>query len=240
MKAADLARHLAEGIANDRYPVGSLLPTEFELCRQFEATRYTVRLALADLQEQGLISRRKNVGSRVEASRPSSGFVQSLSSVEDLAAFGKTNTRVVHSIEPVVADLDLARELGCAGGTRWVCISTLRFDSEHPERPVAWLDVYLDPAYADVAETVRESPNVLISSLIEMRYGRSIARIRQLVDAIGVPAAKAHALQAEPGSPALKIVRRYLDAANEAFEITVSVYPAGRLSLSTDLKRSRE
>ncbi len=240
MKAADLAKHLTEGIATDRYPVGSLLPTEFELCSQFQASRYTVRLVLAELQEQGLISRKKNVGSRVEATRPQMGFVQSLTSVEDLALFGKANVRVVQSVEPVVADLELARELGCPGGTRWVRISSLRLDSEHPERPIAWLDVYVDPAYSEVAETARHSPNVLISSLIETRYGRRIAHIRQIVDAIAVPAEKAKALQAEPGSPALKIVRRYLDAANEAFEITVSMYPAGRLTLSTELKRSRE
>jgi GntR family transcriptional regulator len=240
MNASDLAKHLTEGIATDRYPVGSLLPTEFELCSQFEASRYTVRLVLAELQEQGLISRKKNVGSRVEATRPQTGFVQSLSSVEDLALFGKANVRTVQSVEPVIADLDLARELGCAGGTRWVRISSLRLDSEHPERPIAWLDVYVDPAYAEVAETARHSPKVLISSLIETRYGRRIARIRQIVDAVAVPAEKADALRAEPGSPALKIVRRYLDRANEAFEITVSLYPAGRLSLSTDLKRSRE
>src|SRR6187401_539880 len=79
---AQIARDLAEQIASGRAPVGSLLPTEFELCERYEATRYTVRMALAQLQEQGLISRRKNVGSRVEAARPTRSFMQSLASVE--------------------------------------------------------------------------------------------------------------------------------------------------------------
>ncbi|HWP17777.1 MAG TPA: GntR family transcriptional regulator [Burkholderiaceae bacterium] len=240
IQAAELAKHLGDGIAAGRYPVGSLLPTEFELCRQFDATRYTVRLALNELQEQGLISRKKNVGSRVEATRPSTGFVQSITSVEDLALFGKTNVRVVQTVEKIVADVELARELGCPGGSRWLRISSLRFDSQNRSRPVAWLDIYIEPEYADVAEAARQSPNVLVSSLIEARYGRRISRIRQVVDAMAVPAGKAEALRVEAGSPALKIVRRYLDAANQAFEITVSVCPAGRLPLSLDLKRSRE
>jgi DNA-binding GntR family transcriptional regulator len=239
-KAADLARDLAQGIARGRFPVGSLLPTEFELCDQYGASRYTVRLALAELQEQGLISRKKNVGSKVEASRATTGFVQSLSSVEDLVLFGATNFRAIHSIEEVVVDLALAKELGCVGGSRWLRVSSLRFDSKNRKRPVAWLDIYIDPAYADVAETARQYPNVLISSLIEARYGRRIARIQQIIDATAVPKTMAEALKAEPGSPALKIVRRYLDAANEAFELSVSVHPAGRLPVSTDLKRSRE
>src|SRR2546430_1639196 len=57
----DLAQEIAQGIASGRFPVGSLLPTEFELCEQYDATRYTVRMALGELQEQGLISRKKNV-----------------------------------------------------------------------------------------------------------------------------------------------------------------------------------
>jgi DNA-binding GntR family transcriptional regulator len=239
-KAADLSKDIAQGIASGRFPVGSLLPTEFELCDQYGASRYTVRLALGELQEQGLISRKKNVGSRVEASRPTTGFVQSLSSVEDLVLFGATNFRVVRSIEEVVADLALAKELGCAGGSRWLRVSSLRFDSNNRKRPVAWLDVYIDPAYADVAEAARQSPNVLISSLIESRYGRRIARIQQVIDATAVPKTMAEALKAEPGSPALKVLRRYMDAANEAFELSVSIHPAGRLTVSTDLKRSRE
>lgn len=239
-KATDLARDLAQGIAGGRYPVGSLLPTEFELCDQYSASRYTVRLALAELQEQGLISRKKNVGSKVEALRPTTGFVQSLTSVEDLVLFGATNFRSIHSVEEIVVDLDLAKELGCVAGSRWLRVSSLRFDSNNRKRPVAWLDIYLDPKYADVVETARQSPNVLISSLVESRHGRRIARIQQVIDAAPVPKAMAEALKADAGSPALKIVRRYLDAANEAFELSVSIHPAGRLTISTDLKRSKD
>jgi GntR family transcriptional regulator len=239
-RASDLASDIAQRIASGRYPVGSLLPTEFELCDQYAASRYTVRLALAELQEQGLISRKKNVGSRVESSRPTTGFVQSLSSVEDLLTFGANNYRAIHGVEEIVVDLGLAKELGCVGGSRWIRVSSLRFDSQNRKRPVAWLDVYVDPLYADVIETARESPTVLISSLIESRHGRRIARLQQVIDATAVPKSMAEALKADVGSPALKIVRRYLDAANEAFQMSVSIHPAGRLTVSTDLKRSKE
>jgi GntR family transcriptional regulator len=239
-KAGDLAKHLATTIASGGYAVGSLLPTELELCRQYNASRYTVRLALATLQDQGLISRKKNVGSTVQAMRPTTRFVQSLSTVEDLALFGANNVRVIHRIDEIVIDVELAKELGCAGGSRWLRLSSLRFDRSDRKRPVGWLDIYIDPAYGDVADAARQSPNVLVSSLIEMRYGRRIARIQQVIDSMAVPKTMAEALKVEAGSPALKIVRRYLDAAGEAFEISMSVYPSGRLTVSTDLQRSGE
>ena len=242
MKArhVDVARDLAEGIASGRFAVGSLLPTEFELCERYGASRYTVRMALAELQELGLISRRKNVGTRVEAAKPVAGFHQALASVDDLVQFGEKHARTVRRVEEVVADFDLAAELGCPGGTRWLRISSLRMDGGKKPRPIGWTDVYVDAAYSDIGELVRESPGTLISTLIETRYGRRISRIRQEIRAVAVPESLAEALQADAGSPALKVVRRYLDAHDEMFEVSVSVHPQDRFTFSMELNRSRE
>ncbi|MBV9564197.1 MAG: GntR family transcriptional regulator, partial [Bradyrhizobium sp.] len=40
-----IAEQLLADIARGRYPVGSALPTEIELCRRFDASRHTVREA---------------------------------------------------------------------------------------------------------------------------------------------------------------------------------------------------
>lgn len=237
---AEIAKDLAEQIASGKVPVGSLLPTEFELCERYGASRYTVRMALGQLQEQGLISRRKNVGTRVEASRPTGGFMQSLASVEDLAQFGATHVRVVRDVAEVVLDLQQAQFLGCAGGSRWLRISSLRMDGSKKSRPIGWTDVYIDPAYAEVGPMVRNAPQTLISELIESRYGRRIARIRQDIRASTVPSTLAEALKVDAGSPALMVVRRYFDAADEVFEITVTVHPAERFTFSMELSRARE
>jgi DNA-binding GntR family transcriptional regulator len=239
-KQAELTRDLAEGIASGRFPVGSLLPTEFELCDRYGASRYTVRMALQELQDLGLISRRKNVGTRVEAMKPVSGFTQSIATVDELAQFGAAHVRVVHSVGEVVADLLLAKEMGCAGGTRWQRISSLRMDGGKKRRPLCWTDVYIDPSFADIADLVRASPETLVSSLIETRYGRRIVRIRQEVRAVSLSPALAELLEADAGSPALQLVRHYLDAAGEAFEISVTTHPADRFTFSMQMERSRE
>jgi GntR family transcriptional regulator len=239
IKHTQLARELAEGIATGRFPVGSLLPTEFELCKQYGTTRYTVRMALGALGDLGLISRRRNVGTRVEAERSEPAFVPSLASVEDLAQFGATHVRDVREVAHVVVDIALAQELGCPAGTRWTRISSLRMEGGKRKRPIGWTDVYVDASYADIGEMVRESPDMLISALIESRYGRRIARIRQDISATSLSRQMADALKVEANSPALKIVRRYLDAAEDAFEISVSVHPAGRFTFSMQLNRSK-
>ena len=237
---ADLARDLTEAITAGTYPVGSLLPTEFELCEAHSLSRYAVRKALDELQELGLISRRKNVGTRVEATKPATGFIQSIATVDELAQFGARHVRVIRGSEWLVADLALAKELNCPGGTRWLHISSLRMDATPSARPICWTDVYVDAAFGDIDELVRKSPETLISSLIEARYGRAISRIRQEVDAILMPLGLAGELQAEAGSPALRITRRYYDAAGELLEISRSIHPANRFTFSMEMSRSRE
>lgn len=236
----ELARELAEAIASGRYPVGALLPTEFELCERHGLSRYAVRKALDELQELGLVSRRKNVGTRVEASRPATGFTQSIATVDELAQFGARHVRLIRSTGQLVADLALAKELGCAGGSRWLRISSLRMDGAARPRPICWTDVYVDAAHADIARLVKKSPDRLISSLIEERYGRSIARIRQEIEAVSLPPELAAELKAEAGSPALRITRRYVDAAGEVFEISRSFHPANRFTFCLELNRTRE
>ena len=236
---AQVARDLTDGIASGRFPVGSLLPTELELCERFGASRHTVRAALRELQDLGLVSRRKRVGTRVEAAQPTGGFNESLASIEDLVQLAATHVRVVRKTEDVVADRVLAKELGCAPGTRWLRISSLRVDQNKSTHPIAWTEAYVDAAYSGLRSIIRKSPGTLISSLIETNYGRRIVEVRQTIEAVGVPEAVASELRVDPGSPALKVVRHYLDQGGQVFEISITIHPAERFRFSMRLKRER-
>jgi len=129
--------------------------------------RHTVRAALHELQQLGFVSRRKNVGTRVESNQPTNDFRPSLASLEDLVQFGARHVREVQTVEKTVATGALARELGCVVGTRWLRISFLRVDKDPHRPPIGWTDVYVDPTYSKIGEIVRASPPTLISSLIE-------------------------------------------------------------------------
>jgi len=234
----DLAQHLTEGITSGRFPVGTLLPTEMELCNHYATSRHTVRAALHELQQLGLVSRKKNVGTRVESIRPTNEFRPSLASVDDLVQFGSTHVRKTQEVIREKIEGDLANDLRCKTGSTWLRISSLRMDSANDRLPVGWTDVYIEPAYAEIGEIVRHSPGILISTLIETRYGRRIEQIQQEIRAVTISEPMAHALQVTAGATALKIIRWYSDAAGDIFEISVSIHPAERFSVSMLLKRS--
>lgn len=196
-----------------------------------------MRAALHEIQQLGLVSRKKNVGTRVESARPTNDFRPSLASVDDLVQFGSTHVRKLQEVATATLDDDLATQLRCQPGSTWLRISSVRVDEPSERLPVGWTDVYIEPAYAEIGEIVRQAPGVLISSLIESRYGRRIEQIQQEIRAVTIEEPLAGALQVAAGTTGLKIIRWYFDGAGEVFEVSVSTHPAERFAVSMVLKR---
>lgn len=237
---ARVARTLSSRIASGEYPVGSLLPKELDLAEELGVGRQTVRAAMKQLLDLGLVSRRRHVGTRVERAEANGGFglTQSHANLTDLELLAKNHVRKVRSTGDVVADRVLAKELGCAPGSRWARISSLRMDVRRNEVPICWTDVYMAEEYGDLRKTVRRAPETLVSSLIEKKYGRITAAVHQSIEAVALPAAIAPELHAAAGSPALKIVRRYIDSAGDMFIVTATWHPADRFAYTMVLKRT--
>ena len=236
---AFVARNLAGGIASGEYPVGSTLPNEIALAAQFGVSRQTVRAALSELQQLGLVSRRRNAGTRVESSEPvraHSTSGQSLATIEDLTQYAAETERVVLGMADVVMERGLARHLGLQPGQEMLRIQHLRVHPDRVRKPICWTDMYVDFAFRELRDVIPEHRG-LFANLIETRFGRRIAEVSQSIRAVGVPEGCAEALAAAAGSHALEIVRRYHDAAGSPLLVTCSIHPADRFSYEIKLSR---
>jgi GntR family transcriptional regulator len=235
----EIAETLTARINEKTYPIGELIPTELQLADEFHASRQTVRAALRQLQELGLISRKKNVGTRVQATRAARSYSQSLDSLEDLVHLAETQGRRIQRSGEIVVDRALARELGLPPGTRWLQVSSLRGQKNKNKDalPIVWTDVYVDARYRDLKRVVGRYPTKLISDLIESRYGRPIAVVEQEVRGCLIPEELAEPLRTKAGGPGLRITRRYRDMAGELVELSVSVHPADRYAFTMKLRR---
>lgn len=236
---AGVARDLTQAIADGRYPVGSLLPTEFELCELYDVSRHTVRAAITQLQTQGLVSRRKRVGTRVESASPKGGYSQSLASVADLAHLAETQIRSIQDVQHFVADIALARRLGLVPGEHYFCVSSIRVDCANTLAPLCWTDVYAQDIYSDVIDLARQHPGELIAALIERHFGRYIDVVDQQVRAVLLSPDIAKSLSADVGAPGLNILRQYRDEAGAVMVVSETVHPQDRFTLVTQMKRER-
>lgn len=233
-----IAEELARKVTAGEWPVGAQLPTEHQLMAQYGASRNTIRAALKQLQDLGMVTRRRNRGTTVEGPPASGAFTQSLSTLEDLVNLATTATREVCATQEVVLDVKQARELGAAPGTRWLRIGMTRREPGAPV-PLGWTDAYVDPHYAAVKRLAARHPDQLLCDLIEAHFGRPITTVEQTVTAGAIPADIATRLAVPEGAPGLRILRQYRDPARVMVMVTRSYYPGDRYALSTLLVRRR-
>ena len=230
-----IAERLLNEIGRGKYAVGSLLPTEIELCARFSASRYTVREALRVITEKGLVTRRPGAGSIVVAAAQPSVFTQTLNSLGEILSYPPDTYRTGSTNAHIAADRKLAGLLGCAEGTRWFRISGVR-RTDAIALPLAWQDIYILPRFAGVVR----SPDVdrePVYAQLERMFGQTTECARLEIFPSRVPRTLAAALRVKSGTPAITVIRRYIDKDAHNFETTVTIHPEGRFTYSMEFRR---
>jgi len=233
-----LAERLRADIAARVHPVGAVLPTESELCERHGLSRHTVREALRRLVDLGLIERRQGAGSRVIATAPPVAYVHTIQSLAELFSYTRDTTLEVTGSEPVALDAADATTLRWPAGTRWLRITGIRWTADRAEK-VCHVTIFAHARFAALLGDVGRDATP-VHALIETRSGERVAEAVQEVSAAPMPAAAAKALGGRAGAPALRIVRRYLDASGGPMMVAVNWHVADSFTYSIRLRRDDE
>jgi len=231
-----VADDLTKRIGTGRYPVGGYLPTEMELCRQYSISRHTVREALRQLRDAGLISRRRRVGTEVVARTPKATYRQPTNSIGDLLQYAEETQLSILETKAIEADTALAEMLECREGARWLRVNSLRA-VPGDARPVCMTTAYIDLKLPDLEKNLEDLSGP-ISAMLERVYGIRIARIEQSIQAVRLGKRQAKLLRALDGSPALRAIRRYYDHNGRLIELSNAIHPGERFTYVTSLVRS--
>jgi DNA-binding GntR family transcriptional regulator len=231
-----VADELTKRIGAGTYAVGAYLPTEMELCRQYGISRHTVREALRQLRDAGLISPRRRIGTEVVARMPKSSYRQPTNSISDLLQYAEETQLSILETRHVVCDEPLAELLECRVGAKWLRVNSLRA-VPGDARPVCMTTAYLDLRFPDLEANLEQLTGP-ISAMLEKVYGVRIARIEQSIQAVRLGKRQAKLLRARDGSPALRAIRRYYDANDRLIELSNAIHPGERFSYVTSLVRT--
>jgi DNA-binding GntR family transcriptional regulator len=232
---ARVADDLMARISAGEYPVGSLLPKEIELSQAYGISRHTMREALRRLADAGLLSRRRRAGTEVIAAHAETSYRQPANSIDDMLQYGE-HTRVTFGRSRVVrCDDRLAELLGCEKGRPWLRVASVRVRPGE-RQPICHTTMYLTLELANIEAEVSELSGPM-SAMIERVYGLRIAEVEQSLQAISLDGAAARSLRTEPGSPALKAIRRYFDADGRLIELAIALHPGDRFTYVSRLKR---
>jgi DNA-binding GntR family transcriptional regulator len=231
-----VAEELRQSIQDGSLRAEGRFPTEAVLCKRYNVSRFTVREALRRLEADGLISRRRGSGTRVEAATTRAGMLrQPLSNVKEILQYAHDTRFDFEALGLIRLGKSLAHRLGAKAGERWFRLHGLR-TAKGGGAAIALSDVYLHREFADAVAKLRPGPWAVFEQL-EAVTGIRVARITQDIHAVVARKSDAQALDIPPRSPCLRIVRSYYDPEGRLILISNAVHPGSRFSYSMHIER---
>jgi GntR family transcriptional regulator len=232
-----LAQTLISEIQSGHHRVGDLMPTEMELCAQFGASRFTVREAIKQLVDLGLVSRQAGVGTKVIGDAPRSTYRQVMQELSDLRQYTAGTELEILDTAMVTVEGSLCDLLDAEAGESWLKLEGLRRLEDREVPPISFTEIYVHPAFRALRDLGGRS-TVPIYVCIEEQFGEQIGEVQQQISAAVLPEELVSRLCAAPDSPALRVTRTYRNRRGEIIEVAVSTHPAERFSYSQTFRRA--
>lgn len=226
-----LAKRISDGI----YPVGGMLPTEIELCEEFEISRYTVREALRRLTEDGLVRRRQGSGSQVIKDRADAGYVHSMRSLSELFQYASETRLEVTSVEMNLPPPDVVSFMAVDVREPWVHLQGVRRELRS-NTLISFTDVFINPKF-DAITAELSSYSGAIYDLIEARYDVTVGDVEQQIRAHPIPRTAARALGVSVRSWSVQVTRRYESTDGQLMQVAINDHPGERFSYKMHLRR---
>ncbi len=212
-----LAQQLTGAIDDGVLAPGDQFENELALADRLNLSRPTVRRAIAELVQRGLLVRRRGIGT-VVASKVIHRRQELTSLLEDLQVSGRRPTTQVLTLVPDLQDARAAETLGLPAETRLVFLERLR---SADGQPLALLRNWLPPMFSDL--TVEGLTDQGLYELMRER-GVSMAVAHQTIGARRPQANERRLLNLGTGDPVLTMSRVAYDANGTAMEFGDHAY----------------
>jgi GntR family transcriptional regulator len=232
---AVLEAQIATGIAGGEYPVGSQLPTEDQFIQRYAMSRTTVRKAMQNLSDRGLIEIRRGTGTFVAQPRITQELTELTGFVEDMDAHGLTATARLIDRIVVAADTEVAQHLALAVGTRVMRIRRVRL-ANGVGMSVDETYLPLEIGEKIVTHDLEVEP---IFKLLEQRYDIPLVDAEYKLEAASAGHDVAAALGVQPGSPIFLIERTSYSVGDRPIDYEKLHYRADLIRFRTRLSRRK-
>ena len=224
---------LASEIARGELLPGDRLPSEDQLLERFGVSRITVRRAIQNLIQRGMVEIRRGHGTYVLAPKVWQELTKLTGFVEDMAVHGRKPSARVVSHGTVAADATVARQLGLSKGTKVMRIERVRIaDSIAMSFDETYLP--LDIGKQIVRNDLRVKP---IFTLLEEKYGIPLAEAEYVLEAAAATAHVAEALGVAENSPIFRIERTSFTEGGQPIDYEILSYRGDLIRFVTRLAR---
>ncbi len=228
-----LATKLRQQIASGQFRPGDRLPSEDALCEEYGVSRITVRAALDQLVDAGLLWRQRGKGTFVSNQRVDHELIHLTDFVEDMAASGlQSSSRVTYWGEETVGE-EIAGILGISSEMPVVRLDRLRIADDVP---IAFDITYLPLRYGRLLDRDLLETETIYHQL-EQQYGIPVVSGTFVIEASTAHSELARHLEVEDGAPVLVINRTSFTESRDPIYFQIRSYRADRVRYRLELRR---
>ena len=231
-----IAKLIEREIRDGMYHVGEMLPTEAQLVRRFEVSRFTVREALRLLEATALVRRKQGAGTIVEATEPTERFTQRLQSLRQVLQYPQSRLEVDRVAKVRLTRAD-ARLLDVEPGETWVKATGKRRATGSGQL-VCTTTIWLPPAFASMLQPGRAVEGS-VHTRLEQSFGVRIERVDVSLTATVLSEGEARLLGRQSPAAAMIALRRYADRRGATLQMSSDCHPAENFSYRVQFERER-
>ncbi|MDP4184673.1 MAG: GntR family transcriptional regulator [Bacteroidota bacterium] len=222
----DLLRKMIE---LPEYRNGGFLPKEVELAKKLGISRNTLRQATNKLEYEGLLTRKKGVGTRVAEKTVTTRLDSWHSFTQEMNAQGVAFVNYEIKVEWVRIDKKIASFMDIPVDSKILRLARLRGDAECP---FVYFESYFHPR---VGLTGNEDFAEPLYQILEDKYSTVVSLSKERIQAQKASSAIAQKLRISKGDAVLIRERFVLDPGNRPVEYNIGFYRADKFTYSIDI-----
>ena len=223
---------IKEKIQEGEYSEGELLPSERELCVQYDISRMTVRQAINELQVEGYLYKVHGKGSFVRSNKIEQNLASLTSFSEDMRRMGRKPGSKILSVETQKANAEIAQKLGLHIGDNVLLLRRLRFADQ---QPICIEKTYLNANLIEQFD-IFQTQDFSLYEYLQTTLHIKLARAHQTIETILLSGKEANLLAVMENSLGLLMERITYNEKNEAIEYVRSTYRGDTYKFVIELK----
>jgi GntR family transcriptional regulator len=226
-----LEQQLRSRISAGEFPHGGTLPTEDQICREYKVSRITVRRALDGLQREGLIERRRGLGSFVCEKRIGINSQLTGSLTEFMATAGSLRTSHL-SLKKAKPPAAVRQKLKLDASDPATLLRTIGFLDG---LPIAYYEIWVPSDIGDTLNVKEIDNNLPVIRAVERLGKVRVTRAEQTIGPGRAGDDAARHLHIDPDAPILHVERIYY-AKERPIELANVRYHPDRYRYAIELK----
>ncbi|HEY4155223.1 MAG TPA: GntR family transcriptional regulator [Puia sp.] len=229
VQVEELLRKMA---AAPEFRGGAFLPKEVELANRLGVSRNTIRQATNKLQNEGLLTRKKGVGTKVAKKKPlATGLDHWYSFTQEMREKGIQVVNLELRIAWVSIDKKIADFFNIPGNTKVLKLSKLKGTAGDP---IVYFESYFHPR---TGVTENDEFDIPLYTMLEKRYGVLVARSSENISA-RLAGEVGKKLKIRASEPVLFRERFVYDAGDRPVEYNLGYYRSDKFIYSIDIKKA--